>query len=124
MGPVELVNRSPFSFTERKLSILFDLSLELVDLESKQLLRSHVHEVKQLFNINDSIDPFIVDDHFMDALAHLLSSPAANSKMGQSLSLFAFVGVDQAIDDDGQHGMSPNRNLRSSEDTSANDTPA
>ena len=83
----------------QKLPILSDLSLEMVDLESIQLLGSHIHEVKQLFYGDDSIDPLIVDDHFMDALTHLLPSPAANPKVGQSLTLFALIGIDQTIND-------------------------
>ena len=93
-----LRNTIPFGFHETKACCLFNLSLELFDLESIQLLGSHIDEVKQFLDINDSIDPFIVDDHFMDAVAHLLSSPTANPKVGQSLPMFAFVGIDQTID--------------------------
>jgi len=79
---LNLKNTNPFSFHRAKASWLFDLSLELVYFESIQLFGSHTHEVKQFLDINDSIDSFVVDDHFMDALAHLLSSPAANPKIG------------------------------------------
>ena len=83
----------------RKLPALFDLSLELFNLESINLFGGHVHEVKQLFYIDNSIDTLIVDDHFMDALAHLFSSPAADHKVGQSLPLLASIGIDQTIND-------------------------
>ena len=33
----------PLTFAWRKLPVLFDLSLELVDLKSVQLLGSHIH---------------------------------------------------------------------------------
>ena len=38
-----LGNTNPFSFREANASCLFDLSLELFDLESVQLLGSHIH---------------------------------------------------------------------------------
>lgn len=99
----------PLAFTRQKLPVLFDLFLKLFDLKSIQLLRRHIDKVKQFLDINDSIDPFIVDDHFIDALTHLLCPPAANPKMGQSLSLFAFIDVDHTINDKCQHRMSLNR---------------
>ena len=92
-------NKYPFGFHKTKAPVLFDLSLELFDVESIQLLGSHVHELKQFFYIDDSIDTLIVDNHFMDALTHLLSSPTANPKMGQSLTVFALIGIDQTIND-------------------------
>ncbi len=45
-SPWNLGNTNPFSFHEANASCLFNLSLELFDLESIQLLGSHVHEVK------------------------------------------------------------------------------
>ena len=101
LDPWNSENTIPLSFREAKASCLFNLSLELFDLESIQLLGSHVHEVKQLFYIDDSIDALIVDNHFMNALAHLLSSPTANPKVGQSLTLLTLIGIDQTINDQG-----------------------
>lgn len=49
-----LENTTPLSFREANASCLFDLSLELFNLEPIQLLGSHVHEVKQFFYIDDS----------------------------------------------------------------------
>jgi len=43
MGPLDLVNINPFNFHRTKAPYLFDLPLELFDLESIQLLGSHVH---------------------------------------------------------------------------------
>ncbi len=43
MGAVDLGDTNPFSFHRTKAPCLFDLSLELFDLESIQLLGSHVH---------------------------------------------------------------------------------
>ena len=107
-----LRNTIPFGFHETKACCLFNLSLELFDLESIQLLGSHVHEVKQLFYIDDAIDALIVNDHFMDTLTHLLPPPAANPKVSQSLTVFALIGIDQTINDQGQHYMSSNRRDR------------
>jgi len=90
----------PLAFGRQKPPVgLFDLSPEPFDLKPIELLGSHIHQVKQFFYVDDPIDAFIVDDHFMNTLAHLFSSPAANPQMGQALTPLTLVSIHQAIND-------------------------
>ena len=72
----------PCGISETKAACLVELSLEPFDLQPIQLLGSHIDQVEQLFYIYDPIDAFVINDHFMNALTHLLSSPTTNSQMG------------------------------------------
>jgi hypothetical protein len=106
--PWGLRKNYPFGFPETKAACLFNLSLEPFDLKSIQLFGSHIEKVEQFFYIDNAIDAFIINDHFMNALAHLLSSPTANPQMGQALAPLALIGIHQTVNDQGQNHMSPN----------------
>ncbi len=74
------------------------------------LLGSHIEKVEQLFYVDNPIEALKVDDHFTNcnARTHLLSSPATNPQMGQSLSPLTLIGIHQAINHQGQNRMNPN----------------
>ena len=95
-------------FGDESRLFLFELPLESFDLQPIQLLGSHIEKVEQFFYIDNPIDALIINDDFMNALTHLLSSPATNPQMSQALASLAFIGIDQAIDDERQNHMSPN----------------
>jgi hypothetical protein len=76
-----LGSKTPPIFNKTKVPWLLDLSLELFYFDSIQLLVSNVDEVKELLYIDDSIDPLVIDDHFMNALVHLFSSLVTNTEI-------------------------------------------